>query len=235
MDLDFLFAVKNNTESYITYGVEILYTTAESYDEENPAEAFTNVVAQAKYQNSNRVVPHDETFHRVKFEGIPAEAKYVAIHFNAESTHTAYWMAMWVDDIHLVENDPNPLLGYHVYSFEVGGRLNDELIDADATEFVFKPASVDEPAAAKHRAPALATGEPNVFVAAVYADGEAKAENVWNYADQSVTGIENVSVDSVDGQAEYFNLQGMKVSGDNLTPGIYIIRAGSTSQKVLVK
>lgn len=234
MDLSFLFAVKTASSSGNDYKVEILYTTQDEYDMENPAEAFTetHAVGDYSYSSYNPKVPQDNNMHRVEFPGIPAEAKYVALHFISKGNYTP---AMWVDDIHLVENDPNPLLGYHVYSFEVGGRLNDELIDADATEFVFKPASVDEPAAAKHRAPALATGEPNVFVAAVYADGEAKAENVWNYADQSVTGIENVSVDSVDGQAEYFNLQGMKVSGDNLTPGIYIIRAGSTSQKVLVK
>lgn len=235
MDIDFLLAFKTNNYYYITYGVEILYTTEDTFDEENPAEAFTNVVTTATYGSSNRDVPHDETFHRVKFEGIPAEAKYVAIHFNAVSSNTAYWMAMWVDDIHLVEHDDNPLLGYHIYSFEKGGRLNEEMIDANATEFVFKPESSDEPLSAKHRAASLATGEPMLFVSAVYADGEAKAKNVWNYADQSVTGIENVAVDSAEGVAEYYNLQGMKVSGDKLTPGIYIIRTGKTSRKVMVK
>ena len=35
--------------------------------------------------------------------------------------------------------------------------------------------------------------------------------------------------------AEYFNLQGIKVSADNLTPGIYIRRTGNKAEKILVK
>jgi hypothetical protein len=52
----------------------------------------------------------------------------------------------------------------------------------------------------------------------------------------STTGIEAVSAD-VDANApvEYFNIQGVKVAADNLTPGLYITRQGSKATKVLVK
>lgn len=239
MDLSFLFGVKQNTSSGMAYELEILYTTDEEYSMEDPISNFTHQVATGKYDYTSYAgapVKHDNKMYPLTFTGIPAEAKYVAIHFI--TSKPSYDMAMWVDKIELVEHDENPFLGYHVYSLEVGGRLNEEIIGADKTEFKFKPQAAEEteePLSAKHRAASLATGEPMLFVSAVYADGEAKAKNVWNYADQSVTGIENVAVDSAEGVAEYYNLQGMKVSGDKLTPGIYIIRTGKTSQKVMVK
>ncbi len=234
MDLDFLMGVKSNTMYYVKYGVEILYTTEDEYNAENPAESFTKKVTSAYYESSDRTLPHDETFHRLTFKDIPAEAKYVAIHFNAKSTSTAYWMAVWVDDIHLVERDEMALQGYHVYSLATNGRLNEEIIDANETEFVFKPEA--EPQSVIRRAAANFASEPSVFVTAVYPDGEAKAQNTWNYAELSVTGIENVAVDGADeAEAEYFNLQGMKVRGENLTPGIYIIRSNGASRKVYLQ
>ena len=49
------------------------------------------------------------------------------------------------------------------------------------------------------------------------------------------TGISTVSADDVDAPVEYFNLQGIRVNGDNLTPGIYIRRQGKTTEKIIVK
>ena len=40
---------------------------------------------------------------------------------------------------------------------------------------------------------------------------------------------------ATDGKSEYFNLQGQKVSGENLTPGVYIRRNNSESTKVIIK
>lgn len=47
--------------------------------------------------------------------------------------------------------------------------------------------------------------------------------------------IDDIAVDGEDGPAEYFNLQGVKVSGENLAPGIYILRQGSKTSKVLIR
>ena len=49
-------------------------------------------------------------------------------------------------------------------------------------------------------------------------------------------GVEDITVDeAADGPATYYNLQGIRVDGDNLTPGVYIRRSGNTSAKVLIK
>ena len=51
------------------------------------------------------------------------------------------------------------------------------------------------------------------------------------------TGVEDVVVEEGDANApvEYFNLQGIKVDANNLTPGIYVKVQGKTATKVLVK
>lgn len=49
------------------------------------------------------------------------------------------------------------------------------------------------------------------------------------------TGIINANVDNENEPVEFFNLQGFRVNGDNLTPGIYVRRQGSNVSKVLVK
>lgn len=51
-----------------------------------------------------------------------------------------------------------------------------------------------------------------------------------------VTGVENVTGDNdnPDAPAEYFNLQGMRIDADNLTPGIYIERKGTKTRKIIV-
>ena len=51
-----------------------------------------------------------------------------------------------------------------------------------------------------------------------------------------VTAISPVySPEENDGKAEYFNLSGVKVNGDNLTPGIYIRRTGEKSEKIIIR
>lgn len=48
-------------------------------------------------------------------------------------------------------------------------------------------------------------------------------------------------IDSVDGAydpeapAEYYNLQGIRIPSDRVVPGIYVVRQGGTTRKVLVK
>lgn len=47
-------------------------------------------------------------------------------------------------------------------------------------------------------------------------------------------GIEEIGIDPADGPVEYYNLQGIRVAVDNLTPGFYIVRQGSKAAKILV-
>ena len=46
-------------------------------------------------------------------------------------------------------------------------------------------------------------------------------------------GVEDIIGDDANAPVEYFNLQGLKVNGDE--PGIYIRRQGAKTSKVLVK
>lgn len=48
-------------------------------------------------------------------------------------------------------------------------------------------------------------------------------------------GLEEIGIDPADGPVEYYNLQGVRVSADELVPGFYIVRQGSKSIKVLIK
>ncbi len=51
-----------------------------------------------------------------------------------------------------------------------------------------------------------------------------------------LAGITNVGTDTnTNAQVNYYNLNGVEINADNLTPGIYVIRQGNKTQKVLVK
>jgi hypothetical protein len=49
----------------------------------------------------------------------------------------------------------------------------------------------------------------------------------------TVTGVENISVDNENAPVEFFNLNGVRVSGT--TPGLYIRRQGNKATKVVVR
>ena len=50
----------------------------------------------------------------------------------------------------------------------------------------------------------------------------------------NVSGVEDIDADN-DAEAEYYNLQGVRVAADDLTPGIYIRRQGTTITKVAIR
>ncbi len=52
--------------------------------------------------------------------------------------------------------------------------------------------------------------------------------------DKVVTGIEEVAAEA-EGAAEYFDLNGMRVNAENLTPGIYVKRQGGKASKIAVR
>ena len=47
--------------------------------------------------------------------------------------------------------------------------------------------------------------------------------------------ILTIGIDGAEGEIEVFNLNGVRVDADNIVPGIYIVRQGGMTQKVLVK
>lgn len=72
----------------------------------------------------------------------------------------------------------------------------------------------------------------------IFADGVCSLMNGEAYAFTvkmtAPSAIDNITVDA-DAPVEYFNLQGVRVAADNLTPGIYVRRQGNKAVKVLVK
>lgn len=62
-----------------------------------------------------------------------------------------------------------------------------------------------------------------------------KTVTIISPAKNEITGIDNVVAETIDTEAEYFNLQGVRVDGNALVPGIYIERRGASCRKVLVK
>ncbi|MCF0219688.1 MAG: leucine-rich repeat protein [Muribaculaceae bacterium] len=51
---------------------------------------------------------------------------------------------------------------------------------------------------------------------------------------KSTTGIDAINADS-DAEAVYYNLNGVQVAGDDLTPGFYIVKSAKSAKKVLIK
>lgn len=77
-------------------------------------------------------------------------------------------------------------------------------------------------------------------IKAIPTDGDTFAESLWtetataNLAIGSVIG--SVSVDEVaDAPAEYYNMQGIRVSGAGLMPGVYVVKRGESVSKILVR
>lgn len=60
--------------------------------------------------------------------------------------------------------------------------------------------------------------------------------NIWQKENLEDSGIADIVVDEdVNAPVEWYNLQGVRMNGDNLAPGIYIKRQGLKATKVLVK
>ncbi len=63
----------------------------------------------------------------------------------------------------------------------------------------------------------------------------AKIEVKYVADENGTQGIDEIGDDNANAPVEYYNLQGIRVNGDNLTPGIYIRRQGSEVTKVFVR
>ena len=82
-------------------------------------------------------------------------------------------------------------------------------------------------------ATAITEGEAIVdgyFTLAVLADG-----NISIFTTSEEASVADISVDNAAAPVRYFNLQGIEVSADALTPGIYIRQQGATAGKILIK
>lgn len=79
-------------------------------------------------------------------------------------------------------------------------------------------------------------GYPSQYVRKQSYDGEAMTNNFKHeYSDNYFSGLGSVSVDNADAPVEYYDLRGVRMSGDELVPGLYIMRRGTAVTKVYVK
>lgn len=66
----------------------------------------------------------------------------------------------------------------------------------------------------------------------------ARTVPVTKTSDAGTTGVEDIATDNAQNQdapVEYYNINGQRVSGESLVPGVYIRRQGNTATKVYVK
>lgn len=66
-------------------------------------------------------------------------------------------------------------------------------------------------------------------------NGAAKIKDVTVTSKNIQTGIEEIFGEESNAPARWFNLQGIEVNADNLTPGLYIVNRAGKSVKVIVK
>lgn len=234
MTLRFLLAAKKFSTYGYDYKYEVRYATGD-YDESNPSEAFTNLLTTVTSGSYSSVFRADETFWEQNITDIPAEAKYVAIHFITKLSTVS---AIWVDNVRITENASFGLLGYNVYDSALG-RLNDTPIDGSMTQYLI---------AAQ---PTRSLSE--YFVTAHYTDGESQPGPVAS-VQTSVSELSAATGYTVSKgcmtfevaeshPVRIYDVQGLCVASiENagrrtvtLPAGIYIVRIGSQSAKVVVR
>jgi hypothetical protein len=222
-----------------TYNWEIRYAT-DDYDPENPLEAFSNLVKSESTSTYGNSITNDNALHERSYE-VPAEAKYIAIHLTTKiSGYTGN--ATWLDNVRITEVDQNPLLGYNLYDL-VAGKVNDELISADAETYTM-PLGED------------VSTKRSFLVSAVYGAGEAESSNVVVYNDVSALDEVAVAANCVKVENGVINVTApagtairvvdmlgrvvaAKASSGNdhiaLARGIYLVAVGTARYKVALK
>lgn len=120
------------------------------------------------------------------------------------------------------------------------GHVKDYAV-AGIIEFLPRILSRDEAVAQPGRiiANGLAAYElaPRSGVNGSKANIEKLTDNAIKYLakNATTTAIAEVGAENADAPREYFNLQGIRVNADALTPGIYVVRQGAKTSKVIVK
>ena len=64
---------------------------------------------------------------------------------------------------------------------------------------------------------------------------EGRDQSIYVKFEGNVQDIDGIGMEDANGPTEYYNLQGVRVDAENLTPGFYIVRQGGKVAKVLIK
>lgn len=216
--------------------LEVLYST-EDYNQKNPAPSFTKSIMKTTSKATSSDIPHDGLYHWLRINTIPAEAKYVALHF---ITKSGMQTGVWVDRVWVTETDQQPLDGYYVYKRGTG-RLNASPLAVDQLKYVADAAGKDTAA--------------TYYVTALYSDGESQPSDIVGAVTDGVASVAttDAAISVVEGgvmisgaydtMAYVYSLDGKKVAAAScsgltfisLQPGLYIVKAGATTAKALVK
>lgn len=140
---------------------------------------------------------------------LPDGAKYFAIRCTSENI----FMFMMDDFTFIPTGTPRQIQfeGYNIY------RNNEKINQEPIKQTSFKTSMLSE--------------YDTYFVTAVYDLGESIASNIVAI---NGSGIESSTIEETDGPVEIYNMQGIKCSPDNLTPGIYIFRRGNVISKRII-
>ena len=145
------------------------------------------------------------------FVTLSAGSRYFAIRCTSDDR-----MIFTLDDItYIAKGTPRTLdfQGYNVY--RNGVMLNSEPVTA-TTFSTSRDLERDD-----------------YFVTAVYAQGESTASNVVSLGEVGIEGVEADSASAA--EPIYFDLHGLRVNPAALTPGIYLRRQGTVTEKVIIR
>ena len=59
--------------------------------------------------------------------------------------------------------------------------------------------------------------------------------SAYELTDTNITGVKDIEMNNISTKEEYYNLHGVKIPKDNLTPGIYIKKQGNNVTKIIIK
>ena len=104
--------------------------------------------------------------------------------------------------------------------------------EGDADSFDNK-AEFDE-ANGEHVIPVSESGTLSYYAVHTATGTQGATESV-KVTKTATTAIDAIGTDAAEGEAEYFDIRGVKVNIDNAAPGLYIRRQGTTATKVIVK
>ena len=86
-----------------------------------------------------------------------------------------------------------------------------------------------------HTIPVEEAGTLELYAYHPATDSKSDVKTITVTKQSDTTAIDAIGADTAEGEAEYFNLQGVRINPENAAPGLYIRRQGGKAAKVLVK
>lgn len=80
-----------------------------------------------------------------------------------------------------------------------------------------------------------ADGTANMTIDVIWINGDTQVPIKCVFTGDKTNAINGIEIDSTNAPVEFYNLNGVRVNGDSLAPGIYIRRHGNDVKKILVR